>query len=428
MSEENKENKDGIGAVRELIGQIRESIGERHTDLQAKLDEIGQKRESDKADLGKLREQLVLIEAQAQEREATIREIERRNQLRLESDPAQKREKALELYGTMIMREFCRANNVEFPERFKGQRELLDGYVRERMERATLDHQTTAGGYFMPTVLVTDIYDTLEEVSPLLGVVDFQTGVPTKGTQVTLTGRPTLQPKRASSDTKKTQSDPAFGQYEWDTNEAYIYFPVDDWMLQLSPIQLGGRMIGIARDAFMEGLVDWLINADGSASYNSNTGMLADAVNVVRMAGTTFGSLANADLQKLMRGVLMRARRRGQFVGGTYALDVLDEISREGKSPILREQADGTFRVKGKLFNEDEGMPDETDSGADKAFIGFGDPKTWAVILAGAGMQIAADSSYLFGNGQTAFRARGHVDIVRKPGNTWALLKTKASG
>ena len=171
-----------------------------------------------------------------------------------------------------------------------------------------------------------------------------------------------------------------------------------------------------------------VINADGTAAYNSNTGMLADAANTVRMAGTTFPSLTNADLRKLMLGVLLRARRIGQFVGSGYAISIMEDIEREGKMPILREQADGSYRVKGKVFNEDEGMPDESDSAADAPFLGFGDPKTWAVVLAGAGLQIAADSSHRFRENQTGFRALGHVDIVRKPGNTWALLKTKANG
>jgi HK97 family phage major capsid protein len=145
------------------------------------------------------------------------------------------------------------------------------------------------------------------------------------------------------------------------------------------------------------------------------------------LPGTTFASLSNADLRKLMRSVLLRARRAGAFVGGPYLIDVLEEIGREGKVPILREAGDGSYRVKGKLFIEDEGMPDEDDSAADAALMAFGDPKTWAVILAGAGIQIATDASVRFLYNQTAFRALGHVDVVRKPGNTWALLKSKAA-
>jgi len=418
--------------VRELIGSIREEIGQNHTDLQAKLDAIETQRESEKTDMGKLREELAGIKAQADERESTIREIERRNNLRLEADPAQQREKALEMVGMIARRELARGLRVDVPARFAHERELVTGYMREFAERAnpfvraTLDEQTAAGGYFMPTVLVLDIYDTLEQISALLGAVDFQTGVPTKGAYPTLTGRPTLQPKRASSDTTMTQSDPAFSQFTWDTDEAYIYFPVDNWMFELSPIQLGTRMVALARDSYMVGLVDWLISADGTAIYNSNTGILEDTVKVVRMAGTTFESLTNGDLRKLMRGVLVRGRANGVFLAGPYAVDVLEEIGREGKVPILRERQDSYF-VKGKPLVEDEGMPDETASAADAAFLGFGDPKTWGVVLAGAGLKIASDTSYLFGNNQTAFRATGHVDIVRKPGNTWALLKTKAS-
>jgi HK97 family phage major capsid protein len=430
MADEKDDNgkaDDGMRQVRELIGSIREEIGTRHTDLQAKLDTIEQARETQDADLGKLREELGQIKTQAGEREQTIREIERRNLVQLQKDPAQKREHALELLGMMARDHLCRGMRVEVPAQFAGEREQVEGYLREFHQRATLAEISTAGGYFIPTVLVLDIYDTLEEVSQLLSVVDFQTGVPTKGSGVTLTGRPSLQPARASTDTAMTQGDPSFGQWTWDTDEAYIYFPVDNWMLQLSPIQVGQRMIQILRDSYVGGLCDWLINADGTAAYNSVTGMLADTVNIIRMAGTTFPSLTNADLRKLMRGVLLRARRAGAFVAGPYVIDVLEDIAREGKIPILRESADGSYRVKSKVLIEDEGMPDEDDSAADAALMGFGNPKTWGVVLAGAGIQIASDASYRFAYNQTAFRAVGHVDVVRKPGNTWALLKTKAA-
>jgi len=424
MSEENKD--DGLGKVRELISGIREDIGTQHTDLQAKLDGIEKARETEAGDLGKLREELEGIKTQADEREKSIREIEQKNSLRLERDPAQKREQGLIVLGAMVRSHLCAGMRSEVPSQFASERELVDGYMRESHERATLDETTAAGGYFVPTVLVMDLYNTLEEVSQLLSVVDFQTGVPTKGTGVTLTGRPTLQPKRATSDTKMTQSDPAFGQYSWDTDEAHIYFPVDNWMLQLSPIQLGQRMLAVLRDAYVGGICDWLINADGSATYNGNTGMLSDAVNAVAMAAGTFESLSNADLRKVMRSVLLRARRMGAFVGGGYVVDVLEEVSRTGKMPILREKGDGSYSLKGKLFIEDEGMPDEVDSGAGKALLGFGDPKTWAVTLAGSGIQLAADTSYRFAYNQTAFRAVGHLSIDRKPGKTWALLNTKA--
>ena len=411
--------------IRELVTGIREEIGKNHTDLQAKLDAIETARTAEKADLGKLIEDLAEVKAQATERENTIREIERRNNLKLEADPVHKREQAVALFGMMCRRELARGLRIDLPDRYNKERETVEGYVREFHTRATLDEQTAAGGYFMPTQLVLDLYDTLEQVSALLGAVDFQTGVPTKGTYPTLTGRPTLQPKRASSDTKMTASDASFSQFTWDTDEAYIYFPVDNWMFELSPIQLGTRMVQLCRDAYSQGLVDWLVNADGTAAYNSNTGILNDTVNPVAMAGGTFESLTNADLRLTMRAVLLRARARGAFLTSPYAIDVLEELDRTGKVPVLRETTDG-YMIKGKVHIEDEGMPDDTASGAGKPFIAFGDPKTWGVILAGAGLRIASDASYLFGNNQTAFRATGHVDIVRKPGNTWALLKTKA--
>lgn len=412
--------------ITDLIGGIREELGKQNTDLQAKLDAIERAREAASADLGKVRAELDALKAEAAQREATIREIERRNNLRLEQDPAHTREQALAMLGMLFRREHARVHNVEIPERFAKEREAVSAYVRELHNRATLGEQTTQGGYFMPSVLQLDIYDTLEQVSALLSAVDFQSGVPTKGSYVTLVGRPTLQPKRATTDTDLTQSNPAFGTFDWDTDEAGFAFPIDNWMFELSPIDLGRRLVPLCRDAYIQGLCDWLINGDGTASYNSVTGILADTANVVRMTGSAFADLTNDDLRKLMRGVLLRARARGAFLTGPYAVDVLEGIDRQGKVPILRETGDG-YSVKGKVHLEDEGMPDETDSGANKAFLAFGDPKTWGVVLAGQGLRIAYDASYGFRQNQTWYRALAHVDIVRKPGNTWALLKTKAA-
>lgn len=423
---EKEEREAAAKKVTDLINGIREELGQRNTDLQARLTAIEKSRETQGADLGKLRAELDTLRSEAKQREDTIREIERRNNLRLEQDPVRSREQALGMLGMMARQDYFRVSRAEIPALFAKEREQVDAYVREARTRATLGEQTTAGGYFMPTVLQLGIYDTLEQVSELLSVIDFQSGVPTKGAFVTLTGRPTLQPKRASSDTSLAQSDPAFGTFDWDTEEAGFSFPIDNWMFQLSPIDLGSRLVPLCRDAYIQGLCDWLINADGTASYNSMSGMLADTVNVVRMTGTAFSDLTNDDLRKLMRAVLRRARVMGSFVGGPYAIDVLEGIDRTGKIPVLRESADGSYVVKGKRFVEDEGMPDETDSAAGAAFLAFGDPKTWAVVLAANGLQIAFDSSIGFRANQTWYRALGHVDIVRKPGNTWALLKAKA--
>jgi len=368
------------------------------------------------------------IGEKATEREQVIVELQRRNRQRIDEDPVASHREAVIMLGMIGRRIMCAYKRTELPTEFREESKRLDDYLSRRAERATLDIQTTSGGYFMPTVLQLDMIDQLEQISELIAGTDFVTGMPTKGTIPVLTGRPTLQPKRASSDTDMTQSDFAFSEMDFATNEAYIFFPVDNWLMQLSPFALGSFLLPRTRDAYLQGMADWLLNADGTSSYNSVTGILNEstAAYITTMGGATFADLSNADLRKAMRNCLKRGRVNGSFIGSGYVIDVLDEIDRSGKTPILRELAGGGFSVKGKPFVEEEGMPDEADSAADTAFLAFGDLKTYSVIMAGQGIEMAMSSEVLFKRNQTAIRAMAQFHMERKPVNTFQLVKTKA--
>ncbi len=357
-------------------------------DLAARLDVIEGARATEADEVKKLRTELDDIKKTSQEREATIVEIQRRNRLRIEADPAQQRKEALEMLGEMgrralahELRDGCAEDVCRAAEAAGRVSEAAAPSGRRcRWPRAPpfpADHTSRM-----------EIFNTLEEVSPLLGEVDFQSGWPAKGTFVSLTGRPTLQPKRASSDTDMTQSDASFSEFSWSTDEGYIFFPVDNWLLELSPLAFGTLLLQVSRDAFLQGLTDWLINGDGTSTYNSITGILNDTVNIVRLAGTGFASLTNANLRALMRAVLLRARRMGVFLSGPYLIDLLEEIDRTGKVPILREQGDGSYRIKSHRHVEDEGMPDETAAPPIRRSSASAVSRPWSVILAGEGMRI----------------------------------------
>jgi HK97 family phage major capsid protein len=255
--------------------------------------------------------------------------------------------------------------------------------------------------------------------------VDFIPGLPGNVLIPTLTGRPSLKPTRASVDTAMTKSDPTFGQMSMSPNEAYIYFGVDNRLLQMSALNLGQLAMSLLRDGMIEGICNWLLVADGTATYNSITGILEEATYVTAMTAghKSFGAVDNADLNKGLIALWKRGRANASFLMSLYVKSILEDVTRTGKITILGQ--DG-LTCKGRPIVIDEGMPDEADDGAGKAIMGVGDLSTYVVGLVG-GIQLAMSTERGFDVNQTMFRGVVNMDIKRKPVSTFTLLKTAAA-
>lgn len=412
--------------LRQAIEALKGEIGESNTDLRDRLQQVEERAKEDDAKVEELRGEIDNLKQVAQEREATITEMQQRmRQEQRESDPIADRRRAVEMFGMISRQLLAHKMGTEVPPRFREEAEQVREYRESRMQRDTLVESTGAGTYFIPTVLQMEIIDSLAGLSPLLDNVEMLTGMPTKGTVPVLSGRPTLQHKRASSGTDMTQSDFSFTEMDWDTEEAYIFFPVDNWLLQLSPFNLGSFLLPRTREAFLLGLENDVLNADGTATYNSMTGLLNESTYVTRITGTSFNSITNADLNKAVTAVLNRFRGNGKWTMNKGIIDILDEISREGKTPILRERGNGDITVKGYPVLEVSAMPGQGDSGKDKGLALFGDLRVLMVVLAAQGIELATSTEVLFKRNQTCFRATGHIDIQRQPVNGLRLLKTK---
>ena len=306
-------------------------------------------------------------------------------------------------------------------------------YVEECLARATLTPLSTTGSYLVPTVTEAAIRDAVEEVSELLSLVDWIPGLPAGGTFnfTFLATRPVMQPKRASSDTEMTASDPVFSQLQLSPNETYLFFPVDNKLFLMSAVALGGYFEGLCRDAMIDKLAYWVLRADGTASYNSITGTLAettaDYIYTLPSGKTTFASLAASDLTGAKAKVFKRGRGpRGRWIMDLEVLGVVEDLDRTGKNPVVRESEDGTYRIKGNPVVIDEYMPGLDESAADTGFALYGDPATIILGMVG-GMRIASDASVKFDKNQTAFRGDVIVDIKRKPVKTLVLVKTAAA-
>ena len=420
-----------------MTGKELEEFNKRCDEIDAALkrnveavEEVGKLRQAAEerdANIVTLTERLVKIEKHASEAETAMRELrEKTHTQRMAADPAQNKREALAMLGMMGRKVIANHERTEVPPQFREEGETLERYFKKRAERATINADATGGSYTIPTLLEDEIVDTLEEVSDLISRTDFQPGLPGNVDIPTLTGRPTLQPKRTSVDTKMTQSDPAIGQMVVRPDEAYIYFPADNRLMLMEAVQLGRLLQQLLRDGAIEGLADWLLNADGTSAYNGITGILNEATAAyvqVLAAGTTFVSLTKQDLTNTMADTLKRGRQRGVWVGNLGIRGLIEDMDRTGKVPVVRYANDGTTLVLGQPFVTDEGMPGTADTAADTAFLGFGDLATYLVGMQG-GMQIGASTEYLFGRNQTAFRNVMNVDIVRKPVKTFKIIKT----
>jgi len=407
--------------LKKALDGLRSEVGEKNTELRAAIDEVEKQAKAREATVTELREKLDEIAQANEEREKTLKAMKDEMRVQLvKADPLREKREAVAMLGMVARDMLARELNMPIPQRFAEESE------RVKQFRATLAEGTGTG---IPTILSQEILDTLEETSDILQFTDLQVGVPTKGTIVTWTGRPTLQSKRASTDTDMTESDPTIGSYSWDTEETYFFFPVDNWLLTLSPLALGQRIMENMRDWFLNGLVNWFINADGTASYNSDTGVLNDTQNVYTLGSgkTGFADVVKTDLDKAKAKVLKRGRARGNWLMHLTVLGVLEELNRTGKTPVVSHDNAGNARVLYQPAKLDEDMPDLDSSAKSTAFMGYGDLSAWLVAIAGNGIEIATSKEYFFNRNQTCFRAMGHIDIVRKPINTWVLLKTAAS-
>lgn len=413
--------------LKEQFDAIRAELG-KNTEGLKRLDELETKAKERDANLETIRTELKALKEGNEAREKVIKDLQQAVRVQaLGNDPIKTKREAIAMLGMIGRQMLSRHLNVAVPARFAGEGVLVEAYNNQR---ATLAEGSGSGAYFIPTILeLTEIIDTLEEVSEILGLVDFRTGMPTKATIPTFVTRPTLQPKRASTDTAMTASDPAFSYMSIDTEEAYIFFPVDNWLLELSPYNLGAYLLPMLRDAYLDGLSKWVILADGTASYNSLTGIINEATYKTSMPSgkMAFADLAKSDLTAIKKATLKRGRARGRWLMALDVLGLIEDLDRDGKTPVLTYAQDGTPRILQNPVTIDEDMLDLADSAKDTTVLAFGDLAAMLVAMAGNGLRMATSTEFYFNRNQTCFRALAHIDIKRKPANIMRILKTAAA-
>lgn len=364
------------------------------------------------------------IRQEAADAKAQLDKIVRENRLAVaRNEGVVSREHGLIVMAGIARSIICQRTGASYPKRFESEQQV----VREFMERATLEAGAVTGSYLVPTINTGEIVDALEEVSDLLNRTDFRPDLPGNVDLSVLTARPVLQHARATVDTEMTASDPAFGQVQLRPDEGYVYFGIDNRLLQMSPIALGTYMLGLVRDSSVEGLANDLLNADGSNNYNSITGILQDDTEayIHRMpAGKlAFSDLQSADITSVISKTLKRGRARGVWLMSIDVLGIILSIDRLGKEKIVTYDNQGNPLIWGRPVVIDEGMPDKANSAPDTTVLGFGDLATYVVGLV-QGIQVASSAEDRFSKNQTTFRGVLNYDIKRKPVATFNVIRT----
>jgi len=412
--------KEALDALRAELGKNAEAIA-RVDAIEKSAKETGAKLETFRAEIDKIKEE-------NKTREETIKDLQQKARTEtLRHDPIKNRTEAFRMLGMIGRQLIARAKNMAIPAEFADEAKLVSDY---QAQRASLSATAASGSYLVPTITESELIDTLEEVSDLLSRVDFIPGLPAAGTITipTLVTRPTLQFARATVDTKMTASDPAFSYMTVSPAEAYVIFGVDNKLLTMSAIALGSLLNALLRDSVIEGICNALVNGDGTASYNSITGILKEATYVTSLASgkNAFGDLGKANLTAVKSEVLKRGRAKGSFLMSNDILGVIEDLDRTGKVPVVTYGQDGQPRILQNPVVIDEGMPDLIDSAAATGILGFGDLAAYLVGLVG-GIQIASSTDARFEYNQTCFRGLVNMDIKRKPVNIFRLLKTAAA-
>lgn len=322
---------------------------------------------------------------------------------------------------------------ANFVEQYAQQRGMFSGD-----SRATLQAGASPGSLLVPTVTEAVLYDALEQISQFVYECDFRTGLAANVKLNSRTGRPRLVAGPAM-DSEASRVAASFDQITFSPNKAGFLFPVDNMLLMMSAVNLGAEIYRFMMEAAVDGLSYWALWADGTATYNGITGIMRDRtasrVYTLPAGKKSAGDLTATDLQQGKAGLFQRAQNSGSWLMGSWVYSLIQNLDRLGKYPLISTSGAGQESILGNRRMIDtnmtvqaalDDMPWVPADGADQAFMAFGDFKGLLVGLVG-GIQMAADTSYLFGQDQTAFRLMMYLDIKPFPGRNYKAFRTAAA-
>lgn len=416
-------NEQELKALREMLAEMKGNVG-RAVEVLPKIEALEKKLTERDTDAKTMRDGIEALKADLKARADEIAECRRQQQVRIDQDPARSKRQALIVLGAQLRQSLARAIGSEIPGRFSDERAVIEDYAKQR---ATLQAGSSPGSLMIPTMLEADFNTAMEDPSTIAGQTDYRPNLPGNIDVTVLTGRFALKGKRSSVDNELEKQEPAFTQLSIAPEEMSIFVPVDNRLLEMEAIGLASQMMPLLMDSFVDGIGYWALRADGTAAFNSLTGVLNNGTYKVAMpAGKkSFRDLSRDDLLRVKVSTLQRIQNRGKFYLGAETLASIGDLDRQGKVALVT-QMNGKTLVDGNEVVVDQYMPVGSESAADKPLLAFGDMAAMVVGLK-AGVQVDASREYYFGKNQTCFRLIAYGDIKRKPANLLTVLRTAAA-
>jgi HK97 family phage major capsid protein len=198
----------------------------------------------------------------------------------------------------------------------------------------------------------------------------------------------------------------------------------------MSAVDLGMEMGPLIIAAAVDGLGYGILNADGTSTYNSMTGLLNEAtagyVSSLPNTKTAFSDVTKGDLTAAKAKALLRAQNIGSWIMSTYILGLCEDFDRTGKREAVTTDNQGVTRLLGNKVVIDAYMPGSAASASATGFAIFGDMKTMFVGLVG-GMEIGVSEHVRFDKNQTVIRLVLNGQYQRKPFAGLITVKTAAA-
>jgi len=323
-------------------------------------------------------------------------------------------------------------NNLIFPEYDGETKKDIKAFFKALVSKdyitlkALSEGTDSAGGYLVPEEFVARVLDIASDVGYARRL----------GTVLTMT-RDTLNiPKLASKPSVSwiaeggqiSTGEPTFGQVQLVAKKAGLIVPVTTELFEDSTVDVGQILSRIFAEALATAEDEQAFTGDGTVF----TGILnVSGVNTVTMGSgdTSFDKLDATDLINLIAAVPSTVAPRSAFFMHRTILAHIKTLT-DGSGNYLFDPNDRT--IWGYPVHTIDAMPKLADSGADKAFVIFGDPswlylgdrKQMSVALAD---QATVGSTKLFEQDMIALRVVERVAIAVPMPNAFAVLKTAAA-
>jgi len=279
------------------------------------------------------------------------------------------------------------------------------------------------GAYLIPVQYISDVYRVVEERSELLPLVG----------KVQMTSRTCKIPKKltapsftyvATEGADVTESGATFAQTELIARSYALWLAFSLEMLDDNIIGLGRYLADILAESWQSKFESELLMGSGTPM----TGLFkttSATTNVVRMGGTTFGTLTFTDVQNLISGLSTRAKRRGaRFIMSPQVFDIISGVRNAQGDPLFRELREKNTLCGYQFILSDE-APDLTDDGANKAMLAFGNPAymTYGDRIA-LEIKFFDSTEYAVKNLEVFFRARVRMALDVTQPQAFSVLWT----